>query len=58
VARTSATLPPYFVNLTPVFAALMAVTFLGEHIALFHLVGALLIFTGIVIANWANGDKP
>ena len=52
VARTGAALPPYFVNLTPVFAALMAVVFLGEHIAVFHLVGALLIFAGIMIANW------
>ncbi len=57
VARTGAALPPYFVNLTPVFAALMAVAFLGEHIAVFHLVGALLIFAGIVIANWPTGRK-
>jgi drug/metabolite transporter (DMT)-like permease len=52
VARTGAALPPYFVNLTPVFAALMAVAFLGERIAVFHLVGAALIFAGIVFANW------
>ena len=55
VARTGAALPPYFVNLTPVFAALMAVVFLGEHIAVFHLIGALLIFAGIMIANWPTG---
>ncbi|MCK9283755.1 MAG: DMT family transporter [Rhodocyclaceae bacterium] len=51
VARTGATLPAYFVNLTPIFAALLAVPFLGERIAGFHLVGALLIFAGIAIAN-------
>jgi drug/metabolite transporter (DMT)-like permease len=39
------------VNLTPIFAALLAVPFLGERIAGFHLVGALLIFAGIAIAN-------
>ncbi len=51
VARTGATLPAYFVNLTPVFAALLATIFLDEHVALFHLVGALLIFAGIVISS-------
>jgi drug/metabolite transporter (DMT)-like permease len=57
VARTGAALPPYFVNLTPIFAALMAVTFLDEHIAAFHVIGALLIFAGIAIANWSAGGK-
>ena len=33
------------------FAALLAITFLGESIAAFHLVGALLIFAGIFIAS-------
>jgi drug/metabolite transporter (DMT)-like permease len=51
VARTGATFPAYFVNLTPVFAAILANVFLDEKIAGFHLVGAVLIFLGIVVAN-------
>jgi len=31
------------------------VSFLGETIAAFHLVGALLIFAGITLANGASG---
>lgn len=57
VARTGANLPAYFVNLTPVFAAGLAGIFLGESIALFHLVGALLIFLGIVVAMRAPRRK-
>jgi drug/metabolite transporter (DMT)-like permease len=51
VARTGAALPAYFVNVTPVFAALLAVIFLDEHIASFHLIGAACIFVGIVVAS-------
>ena len=51
VARTGATFPAYFVNLTPVFAALLANVFLNEQIAGFHLIGAVLIFLGIIVAN-------
>ena len=51
VAHSGATVPAYFVNLTPLFAALLAITFLGESIAACHLVGALLIFAGIFIAS-------
>jgi drug/metabolite transporter (DMT)-like permease len=35
----------------PLFAALLAYVFLDERIALFHLVGAALIFLGIFLAN-------
>ena len=52
VACTGATLPVHFANLTPAFAALLAVVFLDEYIAAFHLIGALFIFGGIAIANW------
>lgn len=51
VARTGAALPGYFVNLTPIFAALLAVVFLDETIALYHLMGALFIFAGIALAS-------
>jgi drug/metabolite transporter (DMT)-like permease len=51
VARAGAVLPMYFVNLTPVFAAVLATLFLAEPIGLFHLVGGALIVVGIHLAN-------
>ena len=50
VARVGAQIPSYFGNLAPVFAALLAYGFLGEGIALYHVVGAALIFAGIHVA--------
>ena len=50
VARVGAQIPSYFGNLAPVFAALLAYGFLGERIALYHVVGAVLIFAGIHVA--------
>lgn len=38
-----------FINLVPVFGAILAVGFLGERLALFHFLGAVLIFAGIVL---------
>jgi drug/metabolite transporter (DMT)-like permease len=40
-----------FVYLTPVFASLMAVAFLGETFRGFHLAGVILIFGGIYVAT-------
>jgi drug/metabolite transporter (DMT)-like permease len=51
VARAGAVLPMYFVNLTPVFAALLGTFFLAEPIGLFHLIGGGLILLGIHLAN-------
>jgi drug/metabolite transporter (DMT)-like permease len=51
VARAGAVLPMYFVNLTPVFTALLATFFLAEPIGLYHLVGGALILYGIHLAN-------
>jgi drug/metabolite transporter (DMT)-like permease len=51
VARAGATVPVYFANLTPLFAALIATLWLGEEIALFHLLGGVLIFLGIIVGN-------
>jgi drug/metabolite transporter (DMT)-like permease len=39
-----------FVNLIPVFGAVFAMLFLGERLYPFHVVGALLVFAGIVMA--------
>ncbi len=51
VLRTGSQLPMFFLNLTPVFAALMAVVLLGEFPELYHVVGLVLIVAGIVLAN-------
>jgi len=53
VAAIGANRASLFTHLMPLFAALLAYLFLDEHIALFHLVGAALIFLGIFLANRA-----
>ena len=40
-----------FINLIPVFASLMAIVWLGESLERFHMVGMLLILTGMVMFN-------
>ena len=40
-----------FINLVPVFASLMAVAWLGESFMAFHLIGMILIFSGMVLFN-------
>jgi len=40
-----------FINLIPLFASLMAVIFLGEQFQPYHLVGILLIFSGLGLFN-------
>ncbi len=40
-----------FLYLIPVFGIALAVTFIGERLHLFHLIGAALIFTGIAIST-------
>ena len=51
VARTGSQLPMFFLNLTPVFAALMSIALLGEFPYPYHLVGLALIVSGIFMAN-------
>ncbi len=41
-----------FLHLMPVFGALLSVVLLGEGMALFHVVGAVLVFSGIALMNW------
>lgn len=50
VGRIGAQIPAYFGNLAPLFAAVLAYLFLGDHIASYHIVGAALIFAGIHVA--------
>ena len=51
VARAGAVLPMYFVNLTPVFTAVLATFCRAEPIGLHHFAGGLLILFGIHLAN-------
>lgn len=45
-----------FINLIPLFASLMAVLFLGEAFQGYHVVGIVLIFSGLLLFNWQR-DK-
>lgn len=40
-----------YINLMPVFGAVLAVIFLGEQIAFYHLFSGLLVFAGIALAS-------
>ncbi|MDZ7851193.1 MAG: DMT family transporter [Halomonas sp.] len=40
-----------FINLMPLFSALIAMAFLGERIALFHLIGGALVLGGVMMAQ-------
>lgn len=40
-----------FINLMPLFSALIAMAFLGEQVAGFHFVGGLLILAGVIMAQ-------
>ncbi len=41
-----------FVNLVPIFGALLAVLILGEPFAAYHAVGLTLVLGGIWLAEW------
>lgn len=51
VVRLGAGLAGQFTYLTPVFAAILAVIFLGEQFRLYHAAGLGLIFAGITLAS-------
>jgi drug/metabolite transporter (DMT)-like permease len=51
VIRLGAGLAGQFTYLTPVFAAILAVVFLGESFRLYHALGLGLIFSGIALAS-------
>jgi drug/metabolite transporter (DMT)-like permease len=51
VALTGSQLPMFFLNLTPVFAAILAVLLLGEFPNSYHYIGLVLIVLGIVLSN-------
>ena len=51
-----------FTYLMPIFGAVLAMLFLAEPIALYHLIGALLVLSGILLTNFslahAHGHAP
>ena len=51
VARVGPTVAGFFNNLTPLFAALMSTTLLGEPPRLYHLAGFVLIVGGILVSS-------
>lgn len=57
VQRAGAVLPMVFVNLTPVFAAVLAWVFLGESIGPHHLAGGALILAGIAVTSRAPARR-
>jgi drug/metabolite transporter (DMT)-like permease len=46
-----------FLHLMPVFGSVMAILLLGEQLKLFHLIGYLLVFAGVVIASRQSSAK-
>jgi drug/metabolite transporter (DMT)-like permease len=44
--------------LIPVFASILAIIFLGESLSLFHLMGGLLILTGLILATRSRRRRP
>jgi drug/metabolite transporter (DMT)-like permease len=40
-----------FINLIPVFASVLAILFLGETLQVFHIIGMILIFGGMILFN-------
>lgn len=56
--RTVATLGPgrtgMFMHLLPIFSAALAVAFLGERLAAYHLIGFALVVGGIVLVTWTK----
>ena len=56
VIRLGAATSGLYINLIPVFTALLAVPLLGETVRWFHLFGMALIFAGIWLATWRAGQ--
>ena len=46
-----------FLNLVPIFSSLISIFFLKERLELFHIVGAILIFTGIYLVIRKNNNE-
>ncbi len=46
-----------FINLIPVFGILMAIIFLGEKLQAYHVIGGLMVVTGLILAA-GPGSRP
>lgn len=57
VARAGATLPVFFVNLTPLFATILSAAVLGEAPHLYHAIAFALILSGIALAMMPAAAK-
>ena len=51
VARAGPAVAGFFMNLTPLFTALLSLVFLGEAPRLFHAMAFVLIVSGIVLSS-------
>lgn len=51
VRQIGASQASIFINLMPLFSALIAMAFLGEQVAGFHFIGGLLILAGVIMAQ-------
>ncbi|MCB5185880.1 DMT family transporter [Methylobacillus gramineus] len=51
VARAGAARAGLFIHLMPAFGSLLSMLFLGESLALFHIVGIAAILTGLLLSN-------
>ena len=40
-----------FIHLMPLFGAVLAITFLGEEIASYHVLGAALVLVGVILSS-------
>jgi drug/metabolite transporter (DMT)-like permease len=40
-----------FIHLLPLFGAILAIVFLGEHFATYHAIGAALVLCGVVLTS-------
>ncbi|MBN3561002.1 EamA family transporter [Aliamphritea spongicola] len=52
VARIGANRGGIFINLVPIFGALMAVVVLGEAFKIYHMIGLVMVLAGIGLAEW------
>ena len=57
VARVGALRASFFIYLQPLFGLLLAALFLGERLADYHLISALIIAFGIALANWPQRGR-
>ncbi len=52
VGRIGANRGGIFINLVPIFGALLAVLILGEAFKIYHMIGLLMVLAGIGLAEW------